>query len=43
MHELKCPHCEKIFQIDESGYNQIVKQVRDSEFKRDLKEIESEL
>ena len=43
MHELKCPHCEEIFQIDESGYNQIVKQVRDSEFKKDLKEREAEL
>lgn len=43
MHELKCPHCKKIFQIDENGYSQIVKQVRDDEFKKDLKERKEEL
>ena len=32
MNEIKCPHCGKVFQVDESGFADIVKQVRDSEF-----------
>lgn len=32
MHEIICPHCNKAFTIDEAGYADIVKQVRDSEF-----------
>ena len=38
MTEIKCPHCGKFFQIDESGYAAIVKQVRDAEFQRDIHE-----
>lgn len=38
MQEIKCPKCGEVFQVDESGYAAIVKQVRDKEF---LKEIES--
>lgn len=40
MNEIKCPHCGEIFQVDESGYAAIVKQVRDKEFKSELKERE---
>ena len=29
MQEIKCPKCGEIFQVDESGYAAIVKQVRD--------------
>lgn len=36
MNEIKCPHCGKVFQIDESGFADIVKQVRDGEFQREL-------
>lgn len=36
--EIKCPHCGKIFKIDASGYANIVKQVRDEEFKQELSE-----
>ena len=36
MHEITCPHCHKPFTIDESGYADIVKQVRDLEFEHDL-------
>lgn len=43
MNELKCPYCGEVFQIDENGYNQIIKQVRDSEFQKDLKERQKEL
>ena len=32
MHEIICPHCEKAFKIDEAGYADILKQVRDSDF-----------
>lgn len=37
-HEIKCPHCGKSFQIDEAGYANILKQVRDQEFNKDLHE-----
>lgn len=43
MHEIKCPNCGQVFQVDESGYAQIVKQVRDEEFAADLKKREAEL
>lgn len=36
MDEIKCPHCGKVFQVDKTGYAEIVKQVRDHEFKREL-------
>jgi hypothetical protein len=32
MHEIKCPHCGKTFNIDEAGYADILKQVRDEAF-----------
>ena len=38
MHEIICPHCGKAFKIDEAGYADILKQVRDSEFERQLRE-----
>lgn len=38
MHDIICPHCAKAFKIDESGYADIVKQVRDSEFNEQLHE-----
>lgn len=38
MHEIICPHCGKAFTIDEAGYADIVKQVRDSEFEQQLHE-----
>lgn len=43
MQELKCPNCGKFFQIDESGYAQIVNQIRDSEFEKELKRREKEI
>ena len=36
MHEITCPHCHTPFTIDESGYADIVKQVRDREFDQAL-------
>ena len=43
MQELKCPNCGKFFQIDESGYDQIVKQVRDGEFEKELESRQKEM
>ena len=38
MNEISCPHCNKAFKVDETGYAHILKQVRDSEFDKQLKE-----
>lgn len=38
MHEIICPHCNKAFKIDEAGYADILKQVRDSAFEQQLHE-----
>lgn len=40
MQEIKCPNCGKTFLVDESGYAQIVRQVRDREFDRELQRRE---
>lgn len=36
MQEIKCPKCGEVFQVDESGYAAIVKQVRDREFEKEI-------
>ena len=36
MNEIKCPKCGEVFQVDESGYAAILKQVHDSEFDNEL-------
>ena len=36
MREIICPHCQKAFKIDEAGYADILKQVRDSDFEQQL-------
>ena len=36
MQEIKCPKCGEVFAVDESGYAQILKQVRDKEFEKEL-------
>ena len=36
MNEIICPNCNKAFKVDESGYADILKQVRDREFKDEL-------
>lgn len=38
MHEIICPHCTKAFKIDEAGYADILKQVRDTDFENQLHE-----
>jgi len=32
MKDIICPHCHKAFKVDEAGYADILKQVRNSEF-----------
>lgn len=36
MEGISCPHCKKVFKIDEAGYADILKQVRDSDFEQQL-------
>lgn len=36
MQDIICPHCGKAFKVDGAGYANILKQVRDSEFDRQL-------
>ena len=43
MQEIKCPNCGTVFQVDESGYAQILSQVRDREFDKELERREQEL
>ncbi len=43
MQEIKCPNCGQVFQVDETGYAQIVQQVRDSEFEKEIARREKEL
>ena len=37
MNELICPNCDKVFKVDKTEYATIQKQVRDHEFKEELK------
>ena len=43
MQEIKCPHCGQVFQVDETGYTQILNQVRDREFEKELARREQAL
>ncbi len=36
MHQIKCPHCGEVFKIDESSYLNIVNQVRNEEFNKEI-------
>jgi hypothetical protein len=38
MNEIICPHCQKAFKVDEAGFADILKQVRDHEFEQELLE-----
>jgi hypothetical protein len=36
MEDIKCPHCQKVFKVDQAGFADIVKQVRDHQFEEEL-------
>jgi hypothetical protein len=36
MNEIICPHCKRAFKVDEAGFADILKQVRDHEFEKEL-------
>ncbi|MBQ6479310.1 MAG: DUF2130 domain-containing protein [Erysipelotrichaceae bacterium] len=42
MNEIRCPKCGEVFQIDESNYESIVKQVRDHQFDEELRKRDRE-
>lgn len=42
MNEIKCPKCGTVFQINESDYESIVKQIRDHELENEIKRLEEE-
>jgi len=37
MQEIICPNCKKVFKVDEAGFADIVKQVRDHQFEEELR------
>ena len=41
MQEIKCPKCGEVFQIDEAGYAEIVKQIKNREFNDELQRQKS--
>jgi hypothetical protein len=38
MNDIKCPKCNEVFKVDQAGYAAILKQVRDDEFAKALKQ-----
>ena len=42
MNEIRCPKCGEVFQIDESNYESIVRQVRDHQFTEELRKRDQE-
>ena len=43
MNEIKCPHCGEVFQVDERGFADIVRQVRTQEFDKEIVQREGML
>ena len=43
MNEIKCPKCGQVFQVDETGYAEILKSVRGEEFERELSAREASI
>jgi len=42
MPEIKCPNCGEVFQVNETGYEKIARQIRDIEFSKELERREKE-
>lgn len=36
MKEIICPNCKKAFKVDEAGFADILKQVRDNQFEEEI-------
>jgi len=36
MNDIICPNCKKVFKVDEAGFADILKQVRDHQFEEEL-------
>lgn len=43
MNEIKCPHCGKVFQVDERGFADMLRQVRTAEFDKEIAQREGML
>ena len=43
MNEITCPHCTKSFKLDDAGYADILRQVRDHQFQIELEKREAEM
>ena len=43
MNEIKCPHCGKVFSVDESEYASLLNQVKNEEFHKELEQREKSL
>lgn len=43
MNEIKCPHCGEVFQVDERGFADILRQVRTNEFDKEVAQREQML
>ena len=43
MPEIKCPHCGQVFQVDQSGYADLLSQVRTAEFHKELESRTAQL
>ena len=43
MNEIKCPHCGKVFQVDERGFADILRQMRTAEFDKEIAQREGML
>ena len=41
MNEIRCPKCHEVFKVDKSGFDEIVKQVKNREFDKALREREA--
>lgn len=39
MNDIICPNCKKVFKVDEAGFADIIKQVRDHQFEEELKKV----
>ena len=42
MKEIKCPKCNTTFKIDEQDYESILKQIKNHEFEKELREKEAQ-